>query len=139
MIDKGKDYQRYTYFEFANTGYSSPCWIWRGHLTNGYARIRINKNEWKNAHVITYEFYFGKSNILHHLCRRKDCCNPFHLENGDSANNRRKDAKLTIADVKKIRLCLAVGFNQHLIAEQFAVCNTTICEINRGRNWRNNV
>lgn len=71
-----------------------------GEAGGGYSAVRIN-GRYRNSHIALYEYYVGPvpdELELDHLCRRRPCANPLHLEpvthaenmaRGD-ANNRHK-------------------------------------------------
>jgi hypothetical protein len=80
------------------------CWIWQGAKAGiGYARCRVG-DKYFYVHRLMYELLIGpipKGLTLDHLCRRRDCVNPFHCEpvtmrenvlrgNGPAAVNARK-------------------------------------------------
>lgn len=81
------------------------CWLWRdGVGPDGYGRFRINK-KLILAHRHFYESHHGTrippGMVIDHLCRRRHCVNPHHLQvvtprenilrgNGASAINARK-------------------------------------------------
>ena len=59
----------------------TECWEWDGsHFDAGYARCG---KEGKAVHRVIFEAIYGlipEGFELHHECRNKGCCNPFHLE-----------------------------------------------------------
>ena len=59
------------------------CWIWTGRLNrNGYGRAYWCGLE-PVAHRLVYELLIGAippGLVLDHLCRRRECVNPQHLE-----------------------------------------------------------
>lgn len=59
------------------------CWIWQASLTHdGYGRFTVDKVT-QMAHRVSYEMHLGpipEGLQLDHLCRRRDCVNPWHLE-----------------------------------------------------------
>lgn len=74
---------------------TDDCWIWTGHrATNGYGRFRKNQespNE--GAHRISYELLVGPVPAgldLDHLCRRRECVRPEHLEPVTRSENLRR-------------------------------------------------
>lgn len=83
-------------------GYKTPCWIWKRQIlqTTGYAVF----GKRGLAHRWAYEHYRGKIPFgvePDHLCRVRECANPWHLElvthrenvlrsNGVTAINARK-------------------------------------------------
>jgi hypothetical protein len=62
-------------------GLDSVCWIWTDKLQNkGYGYLG---DRTKVLHRITYRVLIGQippGLVLDHLCRRRACCNPAHLE-----------------------------------------------------------
>jgi hypothetical protein len=63
---------------YAETG----CWLWIGHASGGYGRIRIEGIR-VQAHRFSYELFVGRipdGLQLDHLCRNRLCVNPDHLE-----------------------------------------------------------
>ena len=60
-----------------------PCWIWKGHLSSkGYGLV-WNRGRNERAHALTYKLLIGptpKGLEPDHLCRVRNCANPFHLE-----------------------------------------------------------
>lgn len=73
---------------------SSGCMFWIGSLDqNGYAKIKFRKRQYP-VHRITYEKIKGKipeKYVIDHLCRKKNCVNPEHLEAVTSAENGRRN------------------------------------------------
>ena len=59
------------------------CWPWlASHFYTGYGQFRVN-GTMTVAHRVAYELTYGplsKGLVLDHLCGRKDCCNPRHLD-----------------------------------------------------------
>lgn len=64
------------------------CWIFTGSISpNGYGSIRARDASGRactrSAHRVSYELHVGQvpdGLELDHLCRRRSCCNPAHLE-----------------------------------------------------------
>jgi hypothetical protein len=87
-----------------------PCWLWLGNIqmTTGYGRVSYQGTVMQ-AHVLSYKLHYGEAPTddlanrqRDHLCRRRCCVNPNHLEEvsrreniacGDSppAHNARKE------------------------------------------------
>lgn len=60
-----------------------PCWPWVGRQNrNGYGRVYLKGQE-PVAHRAVYECLVGpipEGLVLDHLCRRRNCVAPLHLE-----------------------------------------------------------
>lgn len=59
------------------------CWIFTGALNRGYGRVHGEDGKLHYAHRVMYEAMVGdvpEGLELDHLCRRRACCNPWHLE-----------------------------------------------------------
>lgn len=75
------------YIRFANKlqlDEATGCWIWTGHThATGYGMFCINKTSTTLAHRAAYELFIGPippKHDLHHSCKVRLCCNPYHLE-----------------------------------------------------------
>lgn len=72
----------------------SGCWIWvTGLSPNGYGRFHVMSGYAVFAHRWYYETVVGPlgSLVIDHLCRRKNCVNPDHLEPVTQSENSRRD------------------------------------------------
>lgn len=71
----------------------SGCWLWGGSLsTAGYGRINTGEGN-ASAHRILYSAFRGeipRGLELDHLCRVRNCVNPFHLEPVTRSENMRR-------------------------------------------------
>lgn len=81
-----------------NVCLETGCWIWTGRKNrNGYGRVCVDGRE-PVAHRAIYERLVGPiplAHVLDHLCRRRECVNPRHLEPTTiSVNTRRGRAIL---------------------------------------------
>lgn len=117
----------------------SGCWEWQGSLCNGYGSWSRNKVRMK-AHRAVYEMYRGQipeGMDLDHLCRNTKCVNPDHLEPVTEAENTRRglSAKLSVDDVKAIRLRYRRGDTLSEIAKSYGVCFQTIGFVVQGKTW----
>lgn len=131
------------------------CWNWTG-CTNqsGYGAFRVSRPTRKTvlAHRFAYEMARGEIPpglfVCHH-CDNPKCCNPDHLYLGDQTRNMRDASErgrmpvgeahhattLTEIEARFIKIWLAHGFPQRLIAETFQTSQTTVWNINRGASW----
>lgn len=59
----------------------SRCWVWTGNTVKGYGRFWISGKSIQ-AHRYSYELLVGPitKETLDHLCRRRTCVRPSHLE-----------------------------------------------------------
>lgn len=66
------------------------CWIWiAGRFNTGYGAFNYDGIA-RTAHSVAYEALVGPVDDgleLDHLCRRRECCNPEHLEPVTHAEN----------------------------------------------------
>lgn len=69
------------------------CWVWqRAKTKDGYASVRIGRKT-GYAHRVFYERCIGpipEGLVIDHLCLRRDCVNPDHLEPVTIAENLRR-------------------------------------------------
>lgn len=58
------------------------CWYWKGHLNRaGYGRFKDFDGRSREAHRVAWELTRGEiPPNLDHLCRRRNCVRPSHLE-----------------------------------------------------------
>lgn len=121
-------------------GYLTPCWIWQGSRNRydyGYTRIGT---ETPLAHRFVYVEYKGAipgDLDLDHLCRVHACVNPDHLEPVTVKENTRRgmSAKLSVADVREIKMLQIFGCRGSDIAREFGVSAQIVCDIKKGRKW----
>jgi len=128
------------------------CWLW-GDSCNagGYGHFTL-RGRWYRAHRVMYELVFGpipQGKVVCHRCGVRSCVRPSHLFVGSQRDNIRDavgkgraargelngQAKLTAADVRRIRTMLAAGRRQSDIASLFGVRRTEISRIATGSRW----
>lgn len=88
---------------------SSGCWIWEGALSIlGYGKIYV-AGSLKPAHRVGWEIYKGiipEGFVLDHLCRRKNCVNPDHLDPvtvGENSKRRNFEFWRELGDMPTLR------------------------------------
>ena len=63
---------------------ATRCWEWKGHISNdGYGTFYFQTSRTRMAHRLAYELVLGpipEGMVLDHLCRRRSCVNPKHLQ-----------------------------------------------------------
>lgn len=135
----------------ALTADDSHCWEWQGGLEpDGYARVMVNRVKYP-AHRYAWLLVKGTepSQLLLHSCDNRRCVNPNHLREGttkDNAQDRKErnpwgkgdlhpGAKLTTADVLRIRDLCETTMRLRDIANQFGVQQCTIQDIKYRRSW----
>lgn len=60
----------------------SGCWEWVGCLDDGYGSFFLDGRK-RKAHIASFILFGGTipaGHVIDHLCRKRDCVNPFHLE-----------------------------------------------------------
>lgn len=125
-----------------------------GKVGIGYGRLRVGRKLFL-AHRVAYEAAFGpipKGMLVCHRCDNPSCCNPEHLFLGkqlDNMSDRKTkgrygaqarggangSAKLTDADIPRIREQLAAGRKQSDIAADFGVTQPLISMIALRKKW----
>jgi hypothetical protein len=126
------------------------CILWIGcRDSHGYGQLRVGGRKKKLAHRLSYELSVGPiPEGLHvlHRCDTPLCINPDHLFVGTNSDNVRDklskgrgthgpttgNAKLTPEDVMKIR---NDSRTQRVIAAEYGVSSSRICEIKTRKAW----
>lgn len=87
----------------------SGCWIWEGALSVlGYGKIFLD-GKLAPAHRVAWQLYRGDipdGRVLDHLCRRKNCVNPDHLDPvtvGENSKRRNYEVWRALGDVPSLR------------------------------------
>lgn len=70
------------------------CWVWVGAVNpDGYGTFRVGAKHY-NAHrfvcMLVLERMLSREEVVDHLCRVKQCCNPLHLEVVTVAKNTQR-------------------------------------------------
>jgi len=87
----------------SETGYGTPCWLFQGAVTSvGYGNVgsrRDDQNYFETAHRVVYAAAYGPVPAglqVDHLCSKRVCVNPAHLEAVTPyENNRREQLRRT--------------------------------------------
>lgn len=131
------------------------CWIWSGYKNKkGYGYLSYKGKSYQ-AHVTAYKLLvkdFPSNNSLDfknklcvlHECDNPSCVNPLHLFLGTNEINvldrvkkgRGALHKLTLANVKNIKILLNKGLSQKFIASKFDVSQAYISTIKLGKVFK---
>lgn len=134
------------------------CWLWTGSVDgHGYGKLKLGGINYR-SHRMAYKLITGIDPLEQLVCHRCDvpkCCNPAHHFLGDNSANQ-KDAvakgrqkvgerngagenspaaKLSAADVDKVREMIRGGSTNMAISRVFGVTHQAISRIRRGRAW----
>lgn len=136
------------------------CWLFRGSLTRaGYGRLnnqhQTGRRTYVLAHRLSYTLTYGEiasSVFICHKCDTPACVRPDHLFAGTPADNMqdmkskgrarpRRGAdhpttRLTENDVREIRAQAAQGANQHVLAAQYGMDQSSISNIVTRKHWK---
>ena len=135
-------------------GAVDECWNWTGALFagSGYGLVSVERVP-RGAHRVSYELHHGPipdGLFVCHRCDNPRCVNPAHLFIGTAADNsadmvaksrsangeRVAGAKLTAADVRRIRALSSGGLKPPQIAERFGVHTSHVRGILAGQTWK---
>lgn len=140
-------------------GDAEKCWPWLASLwRTGYGRFflpgRAKSRNRAYAHRIAYELHYGAipdGMLVMHTCDNRACCNPAHLKLGTHADNMldrdmkgrqanqkgaaNGNARLSEADVRKIKRLVKSGMSQMKIAALFGIRQPHVSRIVRGTAW----
>src|SRR5690606_26792047 len=78
----------------------TPCWVWEGgKYSTGYAMVWDSQTQKvRRGHRVTYSYFRAEipdGLSLDHLCRNRDCCNPWHLDPVTNAENAARGERAT--------------------------------------------
>jgi hypothetical protein len=118
-------------YEIVDTGYASPCWIWKLKTNaTGYGYLSDRGRD-RLAHRWYYEAARGpipKGLQLDHLCRQRLCVNPDHLEPVTAMENGRRGAstKLSYEQTVEIAERRRAGETVRALGAEFGVTRETV-------------
>lgn len=83
---------------------ASGCWVFTGkwNSANGYSKVRWKGRAWV-VHRLVWSLLIGaitNGRQLDHLCRRRACCSPLHLEPVTPAENTRRGEAVLFRPVR---------------------------------------
>ena len=138
--DEGKFMERHFKYKYPRYVVNSEtqCWEWQLSLiTNGYGQISIGGKS-QLAHRYYYEQKHGKipkEMQLDHLCRKRSCVNPDHLEVVTCVENirRGKIPKITKQQAEAIKVDTRTYKE---ITAEYGICASTICQIKKHNIWK---
>ena len=129
------------------------CWNWTGHVRkDGYGEFNFIKKYIKirKAHRVAFFLTYNEiplgGNICH-KCDNRKCVNPSHLFSGSQKDNiqdffmksrnliTNHPSKLSILDVKNIRVLIKNGVKIKDISKTFNVTDKSIACIKNGNTW----
>lgn len=117
----------------------SGCWLWRGYIwDSGYACFWEGDKNVRASRWVT-QMVWGMPDYLEpdHLCRVKDCVNPWHLEPVTAKENVRRSNSPAGINARKV-VCMhghpLTGENLYVTPEGRRQCST--CRAQRSREWQ---
>jgi len=136
-------------------GSNDECWVWTGaKFQNGYGMFFMRRGNRKTfmPHRVSWSMHnnqeIPEKSMICHKCDNRLCVNPNHLYLGDGYTNNRDTidrnrgnrkigsncswSKLNEDDVMAI---LRSKEKQVLLAKQYGVDQSLICQIKSGKRW----
>lgn len=69
------------------------CWVWGGNKNDSGYGLFLLRNKGRAAHRVAYTYFRGpipRGLVLDHLCHKRYCVNPWHLEAVTESENGRR-------------------------------------------------
>ena len=135
-----RGYEVLSYFSIADKGYQTPCWLWKGPVSDKGYGIFSEHGKHIRAHRYYYTTHVGSIPAdleLDHLCHVRHCVNPAHLEAVPHTTNihRATHCKLTLESAEQIREFFKSGKTIKLLAHEFKCSATTIRSVLKNLAW----
>ncbi len=117
----------------------SGCWLWTGGLdTGGYGIFTVMGTN-MGAHRWAYEHYVGSipdGLVIDHLCRRRNCVNPDHMEPVTVAENNLRGVGVGAINARKTHCKHGHPFDDDntYVYNDIRYCAT--CVARRSREYR---
>ena len=116
------------------------CWIWQaGRTPDGYGGIQIG-DRWTMAHRWAYEYWRGKipeGLELDHLCRKRACVNPYHLEAVTHRVNMMRSVSLAVTNARLTHCKHGHAFEGHnLIRRRNGQRDCRACQYRQQRAYQ---
>ena len=124
-------------FSIEPAGYKTPCWIWKlGRVRGGYGTIKRDGIS-ISAHTWIYRMAGGRIDAdkeLDHLCRKRDCVRPDHLEPVHRKVNCRRGlgTKFPQEVIDQLYGMNRMGVTNTLIARELGVSKQHVGNILKG-------
>lgn len=134
------------------SGGVDACWPWLAGASNGRGKINVDGkkiNASRAAWIVANGRPIPGGMFVCHRCDNPICVNPAHLFLGTHKDNmadmrrkgrglgaRRRNAKLSLSRVAKLRQLSAAGWSQRRIARRFGVTQSIVWRVLSGRGWR---
>lgn len=104
------------------------CWFWTAHMVKGYGRLRF-EGKVAAAHRVAYVLFVGpipEGHDLHHVCVRRSCANPWHLQVVTRATHRHVEGVCSNGHAypaenryarkgRRCAICLAAAVERHRV------------------------
>ena len=85
-----------------------PCWLWTArHARDGYGTFKVNGRQ-VLAHRWAYEWFYDEIDntlVLDHICRVRDCVNPWHLREVTTTANTLENSESITARYAARTVC----------------------------------